>query len=304
MLPKLPNELLFIISEYAQEMELLDWIDEKKLDQLSLCINPNASRYWNISSFTKKCWRCINGNPSLEAVNLLKKNKDKICWETLTWNTGAICLLEKNLDKIQWENIGGNENAIQIIEKNIDKIYYELGYDMLWSTLETNKNATNLIEKLYKEDEELNFQHIWSNENSIELIEKNIVVCDWFMLSANANAIHLIENELKRNPNSMNINWYNLNKNRNALHILKANKNRIIWEPFCENENKNTIEMIRNNLDKLTVNAWLRLQKNSNAIQLIKEHQDKINYMYLSKNPGIFECNINKIYLELRKILY
>jgi hypothetical protein len=62
---------------------------------------------------------------NLNAISLLEKNQNKICWRHLSMNPNAIHLLEKNLDKIDWSWLSRNENAIHLLEKNKDKINWE-----------------------------------------------------------------------------------------------------------------------------------------------------------------------------------
>ena len=73
------------------------------------------------------CWDWVSFNPN--AVALLEQNQDKIDWEALSQNPNAIHLLEQNQDKIDWEWLSGNPKAIPLLEKNPDKIdwYYLSG---------------------------------------------------------------------------------------------------------------------------------------------------------------------------------
>jgi len=66
----------------------------------------------------------LSGNPN--AIHLLEKNPDKICWHRLSGNPNAIHILEKNPDKIDWELLSTNPNAIHLLEKNPDKIEWDL----------------------------------------------------------------------------------------------------------------------------------------------------------------------------------
>jgi len=46
---------------------------------------------------------------------------------------------------------------------------------------------------------------------------------DWYNLSSNPNAIHLLEKNLDK------INWEQLSGNPNAIHLLEKNRNKINW---------------------------------------------------------------------------
>ena len=58
-------------------LKIRDWIDINKLSCVKLSENPNA-------------------------IELLKKNQDKINWEYLSQNPNAISLLKENQEKINW----------------------------------------------------------------------------------------------------------------------------------------------------------------------------------------------------------
>ena len=62
--------------------KLHDWIDINKID-----------------------WIIISGNPN--AIDLLKKNQDKINWDLLSsnLNSNAIKLLKENKNKINWSKL-------------------------------------------------------------------------------------------------------------------------------------------------------------------------------------------------------
>ena len=75
----LPNVLLEVISDYAEENELLDWIDPEKIDWGYLSLNPAA-------------------------IHLLEKNPEKIGWKWLSENPAAIHLLESEIANAELEN--------------------------------------------------------------------------------------------------------------------------------------------------------------------------------------------------------
>ena len=98
---------------------------------------------------------------------------------------------------------------------------------------------------------------------------KQWVKIDWFCLSLNPNAIHLLE----KNPDK--INWCHLSSNPNAIHLLEKNPDKIVWD-------------------------WLSY--NSNAIHLLEKNLDKINWHKLSANPSIFELDYET--LKERCLIY
>ena len=66
----------------------------------------------------------------------------------------------------------------------------------------------------FKNTPVINWYWISRNPNAIHLLEKNPDKINWNLLSGNPNAIHLLE----KNPDKINWNW--LSYNPNALHLL------------------------------------------------------------------------------------
>jgi hypothetical protein len=77
-----------------------------------------------------------------DAIHILEKFMDKICWNNLSSNPAAIHLLEKNKENINWFGLCRNPNAIKLIEENLDKFtkYH-------WYNLSANPSAIDLLEK-------------------------------------------------------------------------------------------------------------------------------------------------------------
>ena len=132
-----------------------------------------------------------------------------------------------------------------------------------------NPNAIKLLKK------RIEFENTLTEEELYDLdLEDKI---DWYNLSANPNAIDILEN------NQYHINWMLLSKNPNAIHLLENNLDKVNW--FILSENKNAIHIF----DCQDDISWFQLSKNPNAIDLLKNNQDNIDWYYLSSNPSIFE---------------
>ena len=112
---------------------------------------------------------------------------------------------------------------------------------------------------------------------------------DWWMLSRNPNAIHIIEKNLDK------VNWHRLSRNPNAIHILENNLDKVKWDVLSSNPN--AIHIIENNLDKVD---WYMLSINPNAIHIIENNLDRVDWDELSSNPNIFEYD----YKEIKNTLY
>jgi len=71
-------------------------------------------------------------------------------------------------------------------------------------------------------------------------IEKNIDKINWYFLSSNSHAIHL----LKKYPDY--IHWESLSKNKYGMSLLKENTHKINWSCLCLNPS--AISLIEQNL--------------------------------------------------------
>jgi hypothetical protein len=86
----------------------------------------------NVLPFENVDWANLSGNPSPEALLLLKENIEKINWKVLCGNINpdVIDLLRERLkDKpsdINWEVLSGSQNprAIELLEENKEKIHW------------------------------------------------------------------------------------------------------------------------------------------------------------------------------------
>ena len=89
---------------------------------------------------------------------------------------------------------------------------------------------------------------------------------NWWGLSKNSAAIHLLSEALEQKPNK--IHWNYLSANPAAIHLLEQNPDKINW-------------------------IWL--SKNPKAIHILEQNLDKIYWFWLSKNPAIFTYDYKKI---------
>ena len=101
---------------------------------------------------------------------------------------------------------------------------------------------------------------------------------NWYYLSSNPNAIHLLEQNMDK------IDWHNLSLNPNSIPILEKNMDKINW--YWLSSNPNAIHLLEQNIDKID---WQYLSKNPNAIHLLEQNPKKIDWWSLSANPYIFE---------------
>ena len=75
--------------------------------------------------------------------------------------------------------------------------------------------------------------------------------------------------------------WYYLSQNPNAIHILEQNLDKVDWHNLsC---NPNAIHILEQNLDKV---SWPDLSANPNAIPILEKHLGKVNWRGISENPN------------------
>ena len=107
---------------------------------MDLSKNPNAIELLKKNS-NKINWNLLSLNPN--AIELLKENQDKINWDYLSFNSNAIDILKENKNKIDWEDLSTNPNAIELLKKNQNKID--------WWYFSQNPNIFTYDYKLIKE---------------------------------------------------------------------------------------------------------------------------------------------------------
>ena len=83
-------------------------------------------------------------------------------------------------------------------------------------------------------------------------------------------------------------NWYNLSRNKNAVHILEKKLDEVNWNMSTENAS----HILEKKLDKV---HWNMLSSNKNAVHILENNLDKVNWYFLSKNKNIFDYDYDKM---------
>ena len=107
-------------------------------------------------------------------------------------------------DKLIWIN-----RTMNLLEKNLDKIDLNQ-YSIEWEHLSSNPNAIDLLEK---NQDKINWEWLSENPNAISLLEKNQDKINWVYLSRNPNAISILENNLDK------IDWSKLSQNKGTYEL-------------------------------------------------------------------------------------
>jgi len=239
--------------EYLQKMDSRYLLKNPDLIHLFV-INPNKTR-----------WSEFLDNPL--AYFMIKKkaetNINDLDWVTLTINKNTIKLLEEYPHKIVWSWIDRNEYGIQLIEKYInDDIINKLS----WRSLSSNKNAINILKRF---PHKIYLDELCENENIMEILE-------------DPNISITIDH----------LNNYKCSKNKYLTEFLikEENRHHINWNSFVCNEHDDAIELIKNNLDKITPRNINNLLENKNPkvieiIEILESLGIFINKWTISKNP-------------------
>ena len=78
--------------------------------------------------------------------------------------------------------------------------------------------------------------------------------------------------------NAEKIDWYMLSENPDAIHLLEQNSEKIDWN--WVSRNPNVIHLLSQKPEKIN---WSSLSRNPNALHLLLQNLDKNDWKYLSK---------------------
>jgi hypothetical protein len=219
-----PNAIDLLTERIAYENSLgLEEYNKlsNKVDWLFLCSNSGAVELLRANPNNINWWFLSNNSG---ATDLLEANPDKIHYPNLFANAGAIKLIIKreNINNINWAGLSSNTNtkAIGLFEDNLDKIH--------WGNLSqnTNKRAIMLLELRYK---------IFSG--------KYTPIAYKTRKSFLSKAIQFLQEKKIKEPTSSewSLNWTHLSANPEAMKILDAEyerdseNNNIVLDALCKN---------------------------------------------------------------------
>ena len=219
----------FMLSKNPAAIHLLEK-NFDKIDWIMLSQNPNAEKLLSNNIDLVSMYDLCSFNPN--AVNIinimLEKNPkviDFLYWNGLSRNPDAISLLERFPEKICWDTIVCNPNAIHLIRNNASKIN-EIGWEILErsgfatdffnefpekkvslsSTEVRSQEIENLLynetEPVFPDDfpfEEMDWDEISLRSKNMELLRKNKQRLDWHYISTNPNIYCYDYRRMKQN---------------------------------------------------------------------------------------------------------
>jgi hypothetical protein len=253
------NRYCYILSsEYLSflvEEDLLSGRNLNENEKSSISSNKNL-----IYLLNEKNIRWYDLSENYYAIEILKKNKDKIMWYAICYNENpeVIQLLEEknenepNFLENNIINLAENCNAINIINNytymfdvcdsryNYHKLCDSFWSDSFWwNNLCKNKNVLEIIYKLWPNI--INFENFW---NSIETLASNPNATEFF----EQNLKYLVDN--KNNTTVIRGMFRGLSRNQNAIYILETNFDEIELISLCENKNPDAIPLIEKIIKK------------------------------------------------------
>ena len=257
-------------------------------DELSKNINPDAIEILQKNP-SKINWSNLSLNPA--AIELLRNNKNKIDWNKLSLNKNIISFLYDNdnddddnddddddIEKLNWDNLSKNSGAISLLGKYPRYIN--------WSNMSANSKGIKLLcERLSRNKRMVNYNELSLNETpeAITILRQNFKKINWHNLAYNKckEAIEL----MKEYPE--NIYWDALCCNPNALEILEKNQDKICWNILSSNTNPKILKLFTSTtLKKLTQHYF---SSNIGAYEFLKEHPEYITEE-IGQMPYIFKA--------------
>jgi hypothetical protein len=242
---------------------------------------------------------------------------NKVNWDNLSGNPGAIQILETYPDKINWNILSGNPSAEHLLKQNPDKIN--------WKWLSTNP-APWALKILSQNPYNISLYWVCFNPAIDILFEKYIgnrvwyigewveTDAQWNALSANPGAYRILcQNKSRINMLGLSKNslfsvlydntyitkkmWKYLSANPDCIQFLLDNPNKINHKTLSENTNPDALKLI----DEKEID-WEWLSANPSAIDILskRKHRHKICFEWLCSNHNAGEL-LNKKYRHSKK---
>lgn len=194
-----------------------------------------------------------------------------IDWDALSDDTSseAIAKLIANPDKINWRRLSSNpaDELIPFFQNNISRISFH------GLSQNTNPDAISKILALYPQH--INWNYLAENTSAaaVRLLEQYPDKAEYYAMSTNPTAAHLIEQHLLLNgdiaDNPVNWSWLSANPSSAAIRILRRNPDNIRWKCLARNTHPDAILLLENNTDKLDDCCFQILAQNPAAAHIL-----------------------------------
>lgn len=236
-----------VIDLLREHKELIEW--------RLLSYNNYSSEAFDLLKETRRpsddWWAFVSGNPTPEAIALLRANKKRIHWEDVFHNP--------------------SDEAMDLMKENWEEFKDEIDWTEMANSLAGNPNTKAIA---------------FLRENMVELMDK--IDC-WEMvenLAGNPNPeafALLVEKE------GMNETYLSRSHFPEAIAFLMENTVKINWDYVSENTTPGVFDLLRKNKGLRDID-WGLVSGNPTpgVLDFLRENQDKINWEELSANPRIF----------------
>ena len=223
---------------------------------------------------------------------------DKLDWDIIVYNPNAIDLLDANPDKIDWEKLPSNPNqegVAALIRKYVfdNPKYKKFANDIDWMQLSSNPYAIDLLEASIKAGGRVDWYLLSGNREAIHILSKPQYrkYIDWAVLSSNPSAIDLLADkwEEEKQIKATNITQYHRMRDEGnivAWNILSGNPNAIDLLRKKIREERKMTPTDYDELEDSEKIAWSNLSANPEAIALLEKNPDKIDWIHLSSNSS------------------
>jgi len=223
--------------------KLREWIPERFLDYKFICGNPRAFRNIQKRKIEDINWNWFSKNTHPDAVHMIEQHiySKQLSWSFISANPSATYLLKKYPEKINKTYLNSNPEAIVLLEEHPGWIIPEI--------LACNKNGGRLL-KTAVNCKRYYWNNLCSNPSlrAINIIKNNYDKIDFEGLSKNTNTevIPIIRTNIDKCDCS------ELSRNPIMIPLLREYPNKIKWGYLFGNNSEEAMELIKENIDKLS----------------------------------------------------
>lgn len=309
---KLIESALFCYDEKGNEEVKSEWCFLVNTHKLAVCLE----RY-------KDSWSSLSLNPHPYIMEMFdeldEKEKEYRIYNNMSRNPVAIEFFIKNPNKISWLDMLANERIMDIINlSRFSKV-------TLWNqTIKHSPNAYDFVRNNSGYDQ-FDWDYFLKNkyikpEWVQYVIDKEPNV--WGEYYDNEGEAH---GEFDYTFKLRKEHWKKLSKIPIMIPLLMKYMNKICWKEFCENPCMETIEILRENRDKIIISslcnnhtheavvflqeitpdlninkkAWSALCRNPFAIDIIQRYKHSIKYTELVNNTNDRAIEMIKRHLSI-----
>ena len=294
---------LGLLNKYISKFNYLTWE--------YLCMNKNPKIFLliskNLNKLSLTCWSNLCYNENEQIVSLILDNiyllNTPYCWFLLCFNENKRIInfisneLKKSFNIGYLENLCKNKNAIDVVSCYKDKFNKKCIKNLC-----TNENAYELLKEFinFNSFRSINTDYINNlclnrNKDIVKYLFENFNNLNrklFINICLNPAAISLINHYFKNFDNEYNtdticLSYLCYNENPDIIPIIIKNLGCFTsLNDLCIN--KNAIDIIDNNLNKVSTQGWINISKNVNGFKIIKKNINIIKNKKLMCNDSNF----------------